>query len=81
MPVHATLSPSFSLSLSLSLSLSPSPVSKREKERGRKKERERGRERENFFKGMTGALAPFSFLVIYILHNKLVRLTLATILS
>jgi hypothetical protein len=35
---------------------------KRERERGREKEREN--ERENLFlKGMTGALAPFSYLV------------------
>ncbi len=45
----------------------------RERERERKKERERGGEREKesgrereylFLKGMTGALAPFSYLVL-----------------
>ncbi len=35
-----------------------------QREREREREREKGRERE-FFKGMTGALAPFSYLVIY----------------
>ncbi len=42
----------------------------RERERGRR-ERERGMERELlfFFKGMTGALAPFSYLVIYIEYS------------
>ncbi len=41
-----------------------------ERERGRERERKRGRERERcriwlflFLKGMTGALAPFSYLV------------------
>ncbi len=34
-----------------------------ERERKRERERERRREREIFFKGMTGALAPFSYLV------------------
>ncbi len=45
-----------------------SPV--REKEKAR--ERERGRERKReylFLKGMTGALAPFSYQVLYILLN------------
>ncbi len=80
-----SLSPSFSLSLSLfiSLSLSLWPV-KRVRERGRERKREGGREREkegggreregwrencDFFKGMTGALAPFSYLVIYIEYS------------
>ena len=56
---------------------------KRVRERGRERKREGGRERERkreegererdgeriviFFKGMTGALAPFSYLVIYII--------------
>jgi hypothetical protein len=39
-----------------------SPVREREREKERKKERKR--ERENLFiKGMTGALAPFSYLI------------------
>ncbi len=53
----------------------------RERERERRKERKRGREGERdveygcfifIFNGMTGALAPFSYLVWYIafLHNK-----------
>jgi hypothetical protein len=43
----------------------------KEIERESEKERERERKRENFFKfllflkGMTGALAPFSYLVLY----------------
>jgi hypothetical protein len=63
--VHATLN---SLSLSLFLGMS--------KQKG-DKERERERERERciiwlflFLKGMTGALAPFSYLVYYG-HKKL----------
>ncbi len=47
----------------------------RERERERERKREGGgeRERDNFFLiGMTGALAPFSYLVSYIfLQNKL----------
>ncbi len=64
-----------------------SPVREREREKERKREREikregereiereRGRDREFvflFLKGVTGALAPFSFLVR---HNKLECLT------
>jgi hypothetical protein len=75
MQVHATLSPSFSLFLPLSpsfslflpLSLSLSDVNRvrtplhlSEREREGKRERERRRE---FLKGMTGALAPFIYLV------------------
>ncbi len=42
----------------------PLQQTEREKERERKKEREREREREYLFlKGMTDALAPFSYLV------------------
>jgi hypothetical protein len=42
----------------------------REKEIQREKERERERKREYLFlKGMTGALAPFSYQVLYILLN------------
>jgi hypothetical protein len=47
------------------------PVTERDKERergGRERKREREREREReylFLKGMTGALAPFSYLVRY----------------
>ncbi len=37
---------------------------KRERERESERERERRRERE-FFKGLTGAFAHFSFLVLY----------------
>ncbi len=58
-----------SLSLPLSLSLYPS-LSPFLRERERDAEKERGRERELLFlflKGMTGALAPFSYLVVYIL--------------
>jgi hypothetical protein len=49
-----------------------SPLSERERnrERGRERERERKREKEGekkehlFLKGMTGVLAPFSYLVL-----------------
>jgi hypothetical protein len=41
-----------------------SPVTERGRERERERERERGREREYLFlNGMSGALAPFSYLV------------------
>ncbi len=77
LPLSLSSSLSTPLSFSLSLSLSPSlflslrvctpssPV--REREGGRERERERERERclelFLFLKGMTGALAPFSYLV------------------
>ncbi len=58
MGVHATLSPTFSLSFSLT------GQTERERERKRKRKRKRKRERDiYFFKGMTDALAPFSYLV------------------
>jgi hypothetical protein len=47
----------------------------RERDKGREKEKEKQEEkkgeRENFFKGMTGPLVPFSYLVSYsiILHK------------
>ncbi len=60
MRVHATPS----LSLSFSLTVQRERERARERERGRESERERGREeKREFFKGMTGALAPFSYLV------------------
>jgi hypothetical protein len=44
--------------------LQPIWVRERERERGRRREKEREREKERvIFKGMTGALAPFSYLV------------------
>jgi hypothetical protein len=66
------------LSLSLSLYLTGAQgadnlfIGQRENERERERERERDKgiekekvgERDNFFKGMTGALAPFSYLVV-----------------
>jgi hypothetical protein len=55
------------LHATLSLSLSFSNTSHRERERERKRE-----EKEIFFKGMTGALAPFSYLVINI--NSMVHI-------
>jgi hypothetical protein len=63
MRVHATLSPS-------------SPVRERDRKREVKREGEREREREReriilFLKGLTGALAPFSYLVKKYLFSKL----------
>jgi hypothetical protein len=63
--------PQLSLSLSQTLLTGQREREKergREKEVGRERERERGREREKerceiFSKGMTSALAPFSYLV------------------
>ncbi len=56
----------------------------RERERWKEGEIERGRERERcricpellflFLEGMTGAMAPFSYLVFYKTHVKLVNL-------
>ncbi len=54
----------------------------------RERERERGREREReflFLKGMTGALAPFSYLVyyycaiIYVNKNKLYKISVKSV--
>jgi hypothetical protein len=63
-----SLSPSLFLSPCFSFFISLSIDRKREREgereRGREGERERGRERERKRERMTGAIAPFSYLVL-----------------
>ncbi len=64
---------------------------KRGRERKRERERERGREREKdmknmaalflFFKEMTGALAPFSYLVAYKSVSQKNQRFIATVLG
>jgi hypothetical protein len=50
-------------SLSLFLPHRSERERKRNRKRGRERKREGERKKENFFKGMAGALAPFSYLV------------------
>jgi hypothetical protein len=78
--LYLSLPPSFSLSLTSEedahtlFTGQRERDKERERERGREGERERGRGRKNcpellflFLKGMTGALAPFSYLVFQIM--------------
>ncbi len=68
--VHAIFSPSLSLSDRSTWCAHPLHWSEREREGERKRERESEKEGERtvllfyFLKGMTGALAPFSYLVL-----------------